>query len=39
MGQMGQWGRDSSGRRRARGFSLWSLLIVIVFVIGIALPA
>ncbi|WER47643.1 DUF4845 domain-containing protein [Cupriavidus sp. WKF15] len=44
MGQLGRVrndgrGRVSPGRRRAQGFSLWTLLVVIFFVIGIALPA
>ncbi|CAG2149879.1 hypothetical protein LMG31506_04118 [Cupriavidus yeoncheonensis] len=47
MGQMGQLGRARSVgrgrvspvRRRAGGFSLWTLLVVIFFVIGVALPA
>lgn len=47
MGQMGKRGRAgnvgreraSLGRRRTEGFSLWTLLVVIFFVIGVALPA
>ena len=47
MGQTGQSGRArnvgrgrvSPVRRRTEGFSLWTLLVVIFFVIGVALPA
>lgn len=39
MGQSGKGFATGGGRRRARGFSLGSLLVVILIVVGIVLPA
>ena len=41
MGQFGKVGGRNPVRRRAAmgGFSLWTLLVIMVFVIGVALPA
>ncbi len=41
MGQFGKVGGRNPVRRRAGmgGFSVWTLLVIVVFVIGVALPA
>ena len=41
MGQFGKVGGRNPVRRRAAmgGFSVWTLLVIVVFVIGVALPA
>ncbi|MGH8789294.1 MAG: DUF4845 domain-containing protein [Cupriavidus necator] len=41
MGQFGKVGDRNPVRRRAAmgGFSVWTLLVIVLFVIGVALPA
>ncbi|MDK3021256.1 DUF4845 domain-containing protein [Cupriavidus taiwanensis] len=42
MGRFGKVGAGSHPARRrggARGFSVWTLLVIVVFVVGVALPA
>lgn len=41
MGQFGKVGARFAARRQGRmgGFSVWTLLVIVVFVIGVALPA